>query len=793
MTTTYESNIVLSSKEYDVLGTRPIRHDGHDKVTGKARYGADVYPTGLLYAKWLRSPHAHARIKSVDTTKAEALSGVQGVVTGKDLPETLVEPGVDRTVTLGELSTDLKYLREGILARDKVVFKGHPIAAVAAVSPHVAEEAVGLIEVEYELLPPVLTAPEAMKDDAPIIHEDLETEELGESTGKISNVAQHFQHKLGDVAKAFEEADIVIEREFNTSTVHQGYIEPHTCTADWNADGRVYIWNSCQGPFNIRDATAEVLDIPLGQVRLTPMEIGGGFGGKFEPYGEPVAALLSKKTGHPVKMVMTRSEDLECTGPTPGSFIRVKMGATRDGKIVAAQAHLAYEAGAAPGSPVSAGAEAVFAPYDIPNMLVDGYDVVVNKPKTAAYRAPGATNAEFASETVVDELAEKLGIDPLELRLKNAAKEGSRKADGVRYARIGCAEVIEAMMEHPHYTAPLAGPNRARGVAVGYWMNAGLQSAANITVNNDGTINLTEGSPDIGGTRASLAMQAAEVLGIRAEDVHPAVADTDSIGWTFGTGGSRTTFATGWAVYEAAQDVKRQMIERAAMIWGVDKDSLEMERGVIRSEARRQVTTQRTAGTDRYRSVLHHHEEPEEPELSMTFKELAEQLNATGGPIMGRGSVDPKGVGAAFAGLIVDIKVDPDTGKIDILRATVVQDAGKAIHPSYVEGQMQGGTAQGIGWGLNEEYFMDKEGRMANNTLLDYRMPIAMDLPMIDTVIVEVANPGHPFGVRGVGEVSIVPPPAAIANALHRALGIRIDRLPMNPGAVVKALWEQSK
>ena len=765
MTLKYEPNMVLSTKEFDVVGTRPIRHDGADKVTGKAQYGADVFPTGLLHAKWLRSPHAHARIKSVDTSRAEALPGVRAVVTGADLPETPHIPGQDRKVTLGELSADLKYLREGILARDKVVFKGHPIAAVAAVSLHVAEEAAALIDVEYEVLPPVLTAPEGMRDDAPIILEDLETEELGETTGKISNVAAHSQHKLGDPEKGFSEADVIVEHEFNTSTVHQGYIEPHNCTVDWNKDGRIYVWHSSQGPFNIRDATAQVLNLPLSQLKFTPMEIGGGFGGKFEPYGEPVAALLSKKTGHPVKMVMTRSEELECTGPTPGSYIRVKMGATNEGKIVAAQAHMAYEAGASPGSPVGAGEEAIFAPYDIPNVLIDGYDVVVNKPKTAAYRAPGATNAEFASETVVDELAEKLGIDPLEFRLQNAAKEGSRNADGKRYPRIGCAEVIEAMQNHPHYTAPLEGENQARGVAIGFWMNAGLQSAVNLAVNNDGTVGLTEGSPDIGGTRTSVSMQAAEVLGIPAEDFHPTVVDTDSIGWTFGTGGSRVTFATGWAAHEAAQDVKSQMIERAALIWDVDASSLEMEHGIINSKA--------------------------DPELKMTFKELAEQMNDTGGPITASGSVDPKGVGVAFAGLIVDIEADPETGKTDILRATVVQDAGKAIHPSYVEGQMQGGTVQGIGWGLNEEYFMDKDGRMANNTLLDYRMPISLDVPMIDTVIVEVANPGHPFGARGVGEVSIIPPPAAIANALYRALGVRMDVLPMSPGNVMESVWKR--
>ena len=766
MTSTYEPNMVLATKKYDVVGTRPIRHDGADKVTGKAKYGADYYTTGLLYGKWLRSPHAHARIRSIDTSKAEALPGVRAVVTGEDLPETPEGPAGERKVTLGELSTDLKYLREGILAQGKVLFKGHPIAAVAATSPHVAEEAADLIEVDYEVLPPVLTAPDGMKDGAPIIHEDLETEELGTKTGKISNVAEHFQHKLGDIEKGFAEADVVVEREFNTSTVHQGYIEPHNCTVDWNKDGRIHVWNSSQGPFNIRDATAQVLDLSLTQVKLTPMEIGGGFGGKFEPYGEPVAALLSKKTGQPVKMVMTRAEELECTGPTPGSYIKVKIGATNEGKIVAAAAHLAYEAGAFPGSPVSAAAECVFAPYDIPNAVVDGYDVVVNKPKTAAYRAPGATNAEFATETVIDEIAEKLGIDPLDLRLMNAAKEGTRRADGARYRKIGCAEVIEAMKDHPHYSAPLEGPNQGRGVAVGFWMNAGLQSAVNLAVNQDGTVSLTEGSPDIGGTRTSVSMQAAEVLGIPAEDIHPTVVDTDNIGFTFGTGGSRVTFATGWAAHEAAQDVKRQMVERAALIWDVDSDSLEMEKGVISSKS--------------------------DPELRMTFKELAEQMNDTGGPIMGRGSVDPKGVGVAFAGLIVDVEVDPETGKVEVLRVTAVQDAGKAIHPSYVEGQMQGGTVQGIGWALNEEYFMDENGRMANSTLLDYRMPIALDLPMIDTVIVEVANPGHPFGVRGVGEVSIVAPPAAMANALYRAVGVRLDRLPMNPATVMEAVWERA-
>ena len=760
-TAEFEPNVVLATGEYDVVGTRPIRHDGWDKVTGRAQYGADITAAGLLYGKILRSPHAHARIKSIDSSRAEAYPGVLAVVTAKDLPPM----EADEILQLGESTVALRYLRDNVLASDKVLYKGHPVAGVAAASPHLAEEALALIDVDYEVLPPVVTVMDALEDGAPLLHDDLKTEKFGEKTNEVSNVAQHFQHKLGDIDKGFGEADVVIEREFHTKTVHQGYIEPHNATSFWNKDGKVTIWRSTQGPFEVRDATARVLGLNVSDVKLVPLEIGGGFGGKFEPFSDPVAALLSRETGYPVKTVMTREEDLLSTAPTPGSYIKVKMGATKGGKIVAAQAYLAYEAGAFPGSPVGAGASCMFAPYDIPNALIDGLDVVVNKPKTGAYRAPGATNAAFASETVIDELAEKLGYDPLELRLANAAKEGTRRADGPVFPRIGCVEVIEAIKDHPHWKAPLDGPNRGRGVSIGFWFNGGGPSSCTIKVNSDGTVNLNEGSPDIGGTRTSVAMQAAEVLGIPAEDVHPAVVDTDSVGYTSGTGGSGVTFKTGWAAYEAAQDVQRQMVERAAMIWDVDSESVELDKSVFFSKS--------------------------DPEPRMTFQELASRLDDVGGPVVGTGNVQPPTIGGAFAGCIVDVEVDPDTGKLTILRFTSVQDAGKAIHPSYVEGQMQGGSVQGIGWGLNEEYYMSESGQMMNSSLLDYRMPVSLDLPMIDTVIVEVPSPTHPFGARGVGEVSIVPPPAALANAIYRAVGVRMENLPMNPGAVMKQIWEQ--
>ena len=762
MTTTYEPNKVLSNKEFKVVGTRPVRPDGADKVTGRAQYGADLQLTGLLYGKTLRSPHAHANIKSIDFKKALALEGVKAVVSAKDFPKT------KDTANYGLGDSPMNYFRGNILSDKKVLYKGQAIAAVAATSVHVAEAALSLIDVKYEVLDAVLTAPEGMAKDAPILHDDLFTKEFEKQTKVNSNVAEHFQHKMGDLDKGFAAADVIVERTFDTATVHQGYIEPHNVTALWNDDDRIHVWTSTQGAFTVRAAVSEALAVPVSKIKVTPMEIGGGFGGKINVYEDPAAALLSKKAGHkPVKMVMSRAEVFEGTGPTPGSHISVKIGATNDGKIVAAQADLAMEAGAYPGSPVGAGAMCVFTAYDIDNVTIDGYDVVVNKPKTAAYRAPGAPNAAFAAEQVIDEIAEKLNIDPLELRLQNAAKEGTRRADGPIHPRIGCVEVLEAMKEHHHYQSPLTpsknGGKVGRGVAIGFWFNIGMQSACNISVNNDGTVNLVEGSTDIGGSRASIAMHAAEVLGISYEDVKPQVADTDSVGYTAITGGSRTTFATGWAAYEAANDVKAQLIDRAATIWGVDPDSVEMEEGVLRSKT--------------------------DTELNMSFKDLSAQLNDTGGPIVGRGAVDPSGPGGSFCGQIVDVEVDPETGKTDVLRFTVVQDAGKAIHPSYVEGQMQGGSVQGIGWALNEEYYYSDDGRMNNPTFLDYRMPTSLDLPMIDTVIVEVANPGHPYGVRGVGEANIVSPQAAVANAIKSAVGTRMQKMPMNPAAIMEQLW----
>ena len=763
------SNVVLSNEEFNVVGSRPIRHDGNDKVTGRARYSADMTLPRLLHGKILRSPHAHARIKAIDPTRALALSGVKAVVTSADF----AQPS-GKVADLGEgAMANPKWISNNCMASEKALYKGHAVAAVAATSLQVAEEALALIDVDYEVLPAVTDIIEAMKDDAPVLHERLANSQNvnirpgglrdDDDAGKATNISNHFVFELGDAEKGFKEADIIVEREYRTATVHQGYIEPHSATAMWGEDGKLTVWCSSQGHFQIRDLTSLVLGIPVSQIKVVPMEIGGGFGGKTVIYLEPVAAALSKKAGRPVKISMARPEVFEATGPTSGSFIRMKIGANKEGMITAADVTMMYEAGGFPGSPIVQACQCVLTPYEVANGRIEGYDVVVNKPKAAAYRAPGVPAAAFATESVIDEICEKLGMDPLEFRVKNGTQEGSRRIPGPVLQTVGYQETLAAAMQTEHYKSTLEGPNRGRGVAAGFWFNGTGPACATASVNGDGTVSLTEGSPDIGGGRVSMAIQMAEVLGIPAEDVHPSVGDTDAVGYTSLTAGSGATFKSGWASYEAAHDIKQQIIERAARIWEIDVKDVEFKEGLASHKS--------------------------DPELKLNFKQIAARLNSTGGPIVGRGNVNPAGVGNAFAVHIVDVEVDPDTGKVDILRYTALQDVGKAVHPSYVEGQLQGGVAQGIGWALNEEYVYNDSGEMSNSSFLDYRMPTSLDLPMIDTVIVEVANPGHPFGVRGVGEVCIVPPMGAVANAIHNAVGVRMDVLPMSPANVLEALW----
>ena len=740
------------------IGQRTIRPDGADKVTGRAQYSADFAMPGMIHAKMLRSPHAHARIRGIDTSKAEALPGVKAVVTAKDV----VDFPLDKSVMLG--IQDMRWMCRNVMAREKALFHGHPVAAVAAISEEVAAAACALIEVDYEVLPHVIEIEDAIKPDAPILHEWNTFE------GKPSNIAGTMVLKTGDVEKGFAEADVVIERTFTSRPVHQGYIEPHACTVSYAADGRVTIWSSSQGQFMVRAMTSLLTGVPQSNIRAIPAEIGGGFGAKTIVYLEPIAVLLSKKSGRPVKMVMTRDEVQRATGPAPGSLSTVKIGAKKDGTIVAAQGTFYLQAGGLPGSPLRGPVGCSFAAYAIPNVLSVGYDVVSNRSKVAAYRAPGAPLGAFATECVLDEIAEKLGLDPLEMRLKNSAKAGDKAIYGPVFGEVTFKETVESILHHPHYKAPLdknpaPGVKRGRGVASGFWYNAGGESSVQVNITEDGNVVVTTGHPDVGGSRASIANVVAELLGIDHSRVSVLIGDTMTIGFSNLTGGSRVTFASAMVATASTEKVIGQLKERAGKIWGIDAEAIKWEDGMALP-----------AGDNAGKF----------PPLSL--KELAAKANEMGGPIGTQVQLNTTGADPGFATHCVDVEVDVDLGIVRVLRYTAAQDVGRALHPSYVEGQIQGGVVQGIGWALSEEYLYDKNGRVDNASFLDYRMPVCSDVPMIDPVVIEIPNPKHPQGVRGVGEAPIVPPLAAIANAVHDALGKRFYALPMSPPRVSERL-----
>ena len=734
------------------VGTRPIRPDGVEKVTGRANFGADRALPGMVYGKVVRSPHAHARIRAIDTAAAEAMPGVVAVITAADFP--------DRS----QFSWRRKGFNDNLMASDKVLYHGHAVAAVAATSSAAAEAAADAVTVDYEVLEAVTDARAAMRPEAPVLHDRLFTEGLAETPSKPSNIAKKQVIAKGDAAAAFAKADVVVERTFVTPMVHQGYIEPHACVGSFNADGQATVWCSSQGHFDVRAMTAMALGMDLGDIRVIPAEIGGGFGGKTTIYLEPLAVKLAQKSGRPVKMVMSREEVFRATGPASGTVNTVKVGCTTDGRIVAMQAKLIYESGAYPGSPLGAGSMCIFAPYDVADILIEGYEVVVNRPRVAAYRAPGAPQSMFAGESVLDELAHKLNMDPLDFRLKNAAKAGTHAAYGPTFGNIGLTACLEAAKAHPNYTRAL-GEDEGRGVAVGFWFNGANQSSAEVHIADSGMVKVVEGSPDIGGSRASMALMAAETLGLPYERIRVHVADTDSTGYCATTGGSRVTFATGMAVIRACEDVIGELKRRAAATWDIDAEQVEWADGEARPAAGVNVDAK-----------------------PLTLAELARNAARTGGPISGRASLNAQGPGPSFSVNMTDVHVDRETGRTTVTGFTAIQDAGRAIHPDYVEGQMQGGAAQGIGWALNEEYIYDGEGVLENPGFLDYRVPVASDLPMIETQIVEVPNVNHPYGVRGVGETPIVAPLAAVANAVSQAIGVRMTELPLSPPKVLAAI-----
>jgi CO/xanthine dehydrogenase Mo-binding subunit len=677
---------------------------------------------------------------------------VKAVITAADLPD----------LTDGDAA--MYDILDNCMARKKALYDGHAVAAVAAVDARTARQALKLIEVDYEVLPHVTDVDEAMKHSAPVLDDTIFTEGLEQKPVKPSNVTKRSQYGHGDIHEGFGQADYVVERSFKTEQTHQGYIEPHACVASVSSDGTADLWVCTQGHFVYRQHCAQLLGMEASKLRVTSSEIGGGFGGKTHVWAEPVALALSRKAGRPVKLVMTRDEVFRASGPTSATSIDVRIGARKDGTITAAEATLRYSCGPYAGMWAELGAMTAFACYNLANVRTVGYEVLVNRPKTAAYRAPSAPMAAFAVESAVDELAKEIGMDPVEFRIRNAAQEGTRSSYGPVYGPIGIGPTLEAAKNHPHMQAPL-GKNQGRGMACGFWFNFGGQTCTDLNIGMDGSVSLAVGTVDVGGSRASLSLVAAEELGIAYEQVKAVVADTSSLGYNDMTDGSRGTFSSSMATISAARNAIKILRERAAQMWDVPVDDVVWENGHA------------IAKGEKYGNLA-----------ALSLKEIAAGSGKTGGPIAGHSELVADGAGVSFATHICDIEVDPETGATRVLRYTVVQDAGKAVHPTYVEGQYQGGAAQGIGWALNEEYVYGKDGRLQNPGFLDYRIPVCSDLPMIDTQILEIPNPNHPYGVRGVGETSIVPPLAAIANAVSNAAGVRMTHIPMSPPRILAAI-----
>jgi CO/xanthine dehydrogenase Mo-binding subunit len=756
-----------TQQEYRAVGKPTARIEGAAKVTGKTVYAGDMKLPRMLHAKVLGSAHAHARIKSIDATKARSHPGVVAVVTAAELPPYRKNPSNRRDV---------------IFAEKETLFFGQPLAAVLAEDPHTAEEAVGQIQVQYDQLPAVLDPVAAMQDDSPLTRSPVEgvdrAEEKGhitaeveqkEAEGKPSNIASQLDFKRGDVEQGFAEADIVIEDTWRSAMVHQSYLEPHSTIADYDPgpDGELAIWTSTQAPFFIRDEVSKALGIPESRIRVTATEVGGGFGGKIY-LTELMVAVLAMTVRRPVKHVMSRKEDMLAANPAPRAVVELKTGMKKDGTLTALKARLIFDSGAFPGAPVLPGSLLIGGNYKCPNLDIRGFEVLTNKVSAGALRAPGAHNATFAIESQMDVMAKELGLDPLEVRVKNAVEEGDLLPSGQPYPRIGLRECLEAIGDSQIWRerAEIAKiPGRGVGLAAGGWMGGLQPASAVVALNGDGTINVTVGSADITGTNTSFAQIAAEVLNLPLSKVGVTTGDTKTAPYAGMSAGSKTLYTVGRAVKAAAEDARRQILEIASSRLECAPDDLELADGEVRVKG--------------------------SSERSVTLLRLGRLTTTFGAPfaaVVGRGTVRLGHSAPGFSAQAAEVEVNPETGEVTVHRFVVAQDVGFAINPASVSGQMQGGASQGLGLALSEEMLYDDEGHLLNANLLDYRVPTSRDLPPIEAIIVEVPSEEGPYGARMVGEPSIVPTAAAVCNAIANAAGTRLRQVPATPERVLKAL-----
>ncbi|HEY8600480.1 MAG TPA: xanthine dehydrogenase family protein molybdopterin-binding subunit [Thermomicrobiales bacterium] len=758
-----------------VIGQPMPRADAPAKLSGQERYAGDLALSGLVHARPVLSVRAHARLVNVDRAAALAVPGVVAVLVAADLPFA-AQGGPPRATES--------------LAREEVVYAGQPVALVLAETEGAAEMAAALVEVQYEELPIVLDLDAAMAPDSPLarvltkVGEDAAEAAMHgvgggglaeETTERLSaNVSGQAHLEMGDIAAGFAEADVTAEGTYATAWVHQGYIEPQTCVAVPDGMGGLSVHASTQGLFRTRQVIAQTLGLSEEKIRVVSMPVGGGFGGKFGLI-EPLTAGAALAVGRPVRLAFSRNEDMLTANPTPAGQLRVKIGARRDGKVTAIQARLVFDTGAYPNSPMAGAAFAVAGCYHFPNLDIKGYEVMTNRLGPGAYRAPGNPQASFAVESVMDELAGKLELDPIAFRLLNVPTEGDPRPDGKIWPIIGLKECLEHLSQHPLWTgrAALGAAQTGRfregiGVGVGGW-RGGLEPAAALChVDPSGVINVVVGAVDLSGTFTTFRMIVAETIGVDYELVRVVGSDSTNAPYAGGSGGSKIVYTVGQAVQRAAADAKEQILDLAGQILEAAPQDLEISGDRVRVKGM-----------------------PEGSEYEVTIAKIAALTSGFGArhaPISGRGTGAQTANAPGFSAHLAHVRVDLDTGDVAVLNYVASQDVGRALNPAAVEGQILGAVVQGFGWGLYEQIVHDENGQMVTGSLMDYVLPRAEVAPQIETVIVEVPSPEGPFGARGVGEPPIIPVAAAIANAIHDATGVRSAAIPITPERLWRAM-----
>ena len=774
------TQIIDSASQHNAVGKPTRRQDALDKVTGRTRYAGDLDFPGLLHARLVLSPYAHARILLIDTSAALEVPGVVAVYTAE---------------TLKMANAHSSSRSQAPLASKEAYWSGHPVALVLAETEAAAADGVSLVDVEYEPLPAVLDALAALEPKSPLARtrEEGEVAEIAggdahaavgggvveEQKEELSeNVCDTTHYVFGDIEVGLREADVVVEHSYTTSPVHQSYLEPQSITVVPSQGGRhLDVWASSQGMFGVRSDIAEALNMPERQIRVESVPIGGAFGGKFGLI-EPLAAAAAHASNHPVRLVYTRQEDLLAANPAPSTMITVKLGAKRDGTLVAMQAKVVFDSGAYAGAGASLGGYILTSTYRCPNIDIRCYEVLTNKVSVGAYRAPGAPQATFALESTVSELIRALDMDDLAFRKKNGLKGGDPTIDKRRpqWPRIGLLECIDTLEQHPLWAhrntqqqvpESLKGYKIGYGVSVGGWPGGTEPAAAACRLEKDGTFTVAIGTVDLTGSDTSMALIAAEALGTSSSSVVVAHDNTDTMPYSGGTGGSKTTYAMGPAVLAAAQDARTQVLSVASEMLEASPEDLELEDGKVVVKG--------------------------VPGKSIELTKIAEATMRFAGqyaPVYGRGRAANKVSSPMYAAHLAKVAVDPETGEVRVLDYVAVQDVGFAINPAEVEGQIEGGVTQGIGWALFEGFVYDENGQLLTSTLMDYALPLSRNVPNITPVLVKVPSALGAFGSKGVGEPPVVPVAAAIANAVRDAVGVRVTQLPMTPERVFTALHE---